>query len=72
MGKQAVRKKGIVASRGEFHGRLSQTRFCPIQRQVDVKLWPNFTSKKEFWRAKNEAFLLRRMLIIRHKRKEFG
>ena len=67
MGKQAVRKKGLAASRGEFHGHLSQTRFCPVQRQVNVKLSPNFTSKKGGFEVENQAFFARIMLIIRRK-----
>ena len=46
--------------------------FGVTRRKVDVKLRPNFTSKRAFLEAKKQAFLMRRMLIIRHKHSQVG
>ena len=46
--------------------------FGVTRRKVDVKLRPNFTSKRAFLEAKKQAFFMRRMLIIRHKHSQVG
>ena len=57
---------------GGVHFQLSSHHFPPFRRKVNVKLRPNFTSKRAFLEAKKQAFLMRRMLIIRHKHSQVG
>ena len=51
---------------------LSSHHFPPFRRKVNVKLRPNFTSKKGFLRAKKRSFYERRILIISHKHNHEG
>ena len=63
---------GFSCPPGGVHFRLSARHFPPLRRKANVKLRPNFTSKRGFLRAEKRAFLLRRALIISHKRNQEG